>query len=110
MAIPRYYPEFVKALEKYSGIKKSVKKKIENLLINPLGFGESLKYELVGLNSCSVKKNFIIIFVYCRECRIKNYCMINDCKGCDTTPDEVVKFLTIGPHDVAYHLARKIDK
>ncbi len=109
MAVPRYLPEFREAIRKYSSIKKSAKKKIEALLENPLQFGEPLKHELEGLSSLPVKKNFIIIYVYCRECRIKNYQELNACKDCNETPDEVVKFLTIAPHDIAYKLSGKVD-
>lgn len=109
MAEPRYTPEFVKALNKYSNVKKSAQRKIEALLKNPLGFGEPLKHRLVGLSSCPVKKGFIIVYVYCKECRIKGYQSINSCKDCEETPDEVVKFLTIAPHDLAYKLAEKTE-
>jgi len=108
LAEPKYLPEFDKALKKYSSIRKNAESKIKSLLENPLNYGEALKGELEGLCSCPVKKNFIIIYIYCRECRIKNYQNINGCRDCDQTPDEVVKFLTIAPHDLAYKLASKI--
>jgi len=108
VAEDRYLPEFAKAIKKYANIKKNAKKTIENLLENPLGYGEPLKHSLEGLNSCPVKKNFILIYVYCRECRLKNYHNINACQDCTQTPDEVVKILTIGPHNLAYKLAKKI--
>lgn len=108
MTEARYLPEFARALQRYSGIRKSAKRTVESLLENPLGFGEPLKYDLIGLSSCPVKKNFIIVYVYSRECRIKNYQKINACQDCAQTPNEVVKFLTIGPHDLAYKLAKKI--
>ena len=63
MAEARYLPEFVRALNKYPNVKKSAKRIIENLLQNPLGFGEPLKYSLEGLSSYPVKKNFIMIFL-----------------------------------------------
>ena len=108
MAEARYLPEFVSSLKKNSNIKRNAKKKIEQLLENPLGFGEPLRYSLEGLSSCPVRKNFILIYVYCRECRIKGYTRINACADCEQTADEVVKFLTIGPHDLAYKTAKKI--
>lgn len=108
MAEARYLPEFISSLEKYSNIKKNAKKRIENLLKNPLGFGEPLRYSLEGLSSCPVRKNFILIYVYCRECRIKGYQRINACVDCEQTSDEIVKFLTIGPHNLAYKKAKKI--
>jgi len=107
VAEARYLPEFARALQKYSNIRKSAKRIIESLLKNPLNFGEPLKHNLTGLSSCPVKKNFIIIYIYCRECRIKNYQLINGCSDCYQTPDETVKFLTIGPHDLAYKTANK---
>lgn len=103
---PIYLPEFVKSLQKYPSLKSSVEKKIKSLLQNPLGYGEPLKYDLEGLSSCVVKRNFIIIYVYCRECRIKNYKSINACLDCNTRPDDTIKFLTIGPHDLAYKFNR----
>jgi len=108
LAEAKYLPEFVEALKKHSNIRKSAKKKIESLLENPLNYGEPLKHELQGLSSFPVRKNFLIVYVYCRECRIKNYQEINCCKDCDNTPDEVVKFLTIAPHDLAYQIAKKM--
>lgn len=100
----KYLPEFINALKKYSSIKTSVEKKIEALLKSPLGYGEPLKYNLEGLSSCTVKRNFLIIYVYCRECRIKNYQIINACSDCNETPDDVIKVLTIAPHDMAYKI------
>jgi mRNA-degrading endonuclease RelE of RelBE toxin-antitoxin system len=100
----KYLPEFINSLKKYSSIKSSVEKKIESLLKSPLGYGEPLKYDLEGLSSCAVKRNFLIIYVYCRECRIKNYQTINACSDCNETPDEIIKFLTIAPHDMAYKI------
>ena len=108
MAEARYLPEFAEAIKKYSSVKKSAEKKIANLLKTPFSYGEPLKHSLEGLKSCPVKKNFILIYVYCRECRLKNYQNINACQDCDQTPDEVVKILTIGPHALAYKLAKKI--
>ena len=108
MAKAKYLPEFVNALKKYGNIKKSAKRTIEKLLQNPLNFGEPLKHDLVGLSSKPIKRNFILIYVYCRECRLKNYQHINACSDCTQTPDETVKILTIGPHDEAYKRAKKI--
>lgn len=108
MAEAIYLPEFSNALVKYSGIRKLLQKKIERLLDNPRGFGEPLKYDLEGLSSFPVRRNFIVIYVYCRECRIKGYQMLNDCPDCAQTSDEVVKFLTFGPHDSAYMTAKRV--
>jgi len=103
-----YLPEFSVALKKYSGIKKTVRKKIEKLLDNPLGFGEPLKYDLEGLSSFPVKRSFIVVYVYCRECRMKGYQRLNGCPDCAQTSDETIKFLTLAPHDSAYTTAKKM--
>lgn len=108
MADVKYLPEFKRALKKYGSIKDSVKRKIDNLLQSPLNFGEQLKYELTGLDSCPIKRNFILIYVYCRECRIKGHQEINACADCVEILDETVKILTFAPHDLAYKIARKI--
>ncbi|MBC8432555.1 MAG: hypothetical protein H8D96_11635 [Desulfobacterales bacterium] len=108
MTEARFTPEFAAALKKYSNVKKSAQNKIDNLLQNPSGFGEPLKYGLEGFNSCSVKKGFIFVYVYCKECRARGHDKTNSCKNCEETPDEVVKFITIGPHDKAYESAPKI--
>ena len=108
MANVKYLPEFKRALQKYASVKEDVEKKIQILLQNPLSFGEPLKYELTGLSSCPIKRNFILIYVYCRECRIKGYQEINACADCAETPDETVKILTFAPHDLAYKIAKKI--
>ena len=96
-----FRPEFEKDLKRYSNIRKAVRKKIDNLLEAPMGFGEPLKGDLLGFSSCPVKKSFIIIYVYCKECRLR-YQEILKCPDCDKTPDETVIFLTFGPHDAAY--------
>ena len=107
MTTARYHPDFEKELRKYSSIRKSVKTKIGNLFASPMEFGEPLKGDLRGLSSCPVKKNFILIYVYCKECRAKSHQNIHNCPECDETPDETVTFLAIGPHDAAYKAAKK---
>ena len=67
MAEARYFPEFIEAIRKYSNAKKSAKRKIEVLLDNPLGFGEPLRHGLRGLNSCPVKKGFIIKHIFIKR-------------------------------------------
>ncbi len=62
---------FTKALRKHSGIKKQVENKVRMIMKQPLALGEPLKGHFRGFYSCSVKKNFIIIYLYCHACRKK---------------------------------------
>lgn len=101
-----FSPEFKKNLKRYHNIKKIIERKIEQLKTNPLGLAEPLKYDLQGLNSCTVKRSYLIVYAYCRECRSKQNEQINNCRPCKTLPDDTLIFLTVAPHDYAY----KIDK
>ena len=56
-----YSGQFIKSLKKLSSIKKRVLNKIEQVLQHPIT-GEPLKYDLCGLYSVPVAKNFIIIY------------------------------------------------
>ncbi len=101
-------PQFEKDLSKYGSVRKAAGTKIKNLLESPLGFGEPLKGDLCGFSSCPVKKSFIIIYVYCKECRLKGYKEIHNCGNCDKTSDETIILASFGPHDTAYKTAKKI--
>jgi len=95
-----------------NGLMESIKiaqaeTKISNLLESPMGFGEPLKDDLRGFSSCPVKKSFIIVYVYCRECRLKGYQSIRNCIRCNEIEDETVIFSAFGPHDTAYKEAKK---
>ena len=61
--------DFVKSLKKHAALKNSVRKKVDMILANPVAFGEPLRANFRGFYSAPVKKNFIIIFLYCFICR-----------------------------------------
>lgn len=96
--------EFVKALKKHASIKKIVKRKVDLILENPSAFGEPLKGNWQGFYSCPVKRNFIIIYLYCDACRKKGDDAVVHCSDCSDMPDETVRFILLGPHDRAYGL------
>lgn len=98
-------PLFRDCVEKYSGIRERVKNKIRLISANPLGYGEPLKGRLAGFYSAPLVGNFIIIFLYCRNCRILGYNLIRKCLNCSTTSDDTVVFILFGPHDFAYKKA-----
>lgn len=100
----RFESAFVKALKKHSGIKKDVERKVRQIMEHPVELGEPLKRNLRGFYSCPVKRNFIIIYLYCSACRKKGDDALVRCSDCRETPDETLKFVLFGPHDKTYGL------
>jgi len=93
---------FVKSLKKHSSVKKAIQKKADMIIENPIALGEPLKGNFRGYCSSPVKKNFLIIFLYCKVCRAKGDDKIVLCHDCLKCKDETVKFVDMGPHDEAY--------
>ena len=56
---------FIENLKKFSSIKVAVKNKVAMIAENPTSLGEPLKANLRGFYSYPVRKNFIIIYLYC---------------------------------------------
>lgn len=102
MIVPQFETAFVQALRKHASIKKQVQKKVDMILENPIAFGEPLKGNWQGFYSCPVKRNFIIIYLYCEVCRKKGDDVVVACSDCTDTHDKTVKFVLLGPHDDAY--------
>lgn len=97
--------EFLKGVRKHAGIKKQLEKKVRQVMQHPIKLGEPLKGDLRGFYSCPVKRNFILIYLYCMVCRKKgdaNFVACSDCSDCSETSDETIKFVLLGPHDEAY--------
>lgn len=95
---------FVKALRKHASIKNAVQKKVDMIIENPPQLGEPLKGNWRGYYSCPVRRNFIIIYVYCEACRKKGDDKFVACANCKTSPNATLKFTLLGPHDEAYGL------
>jgi len=66
--------------------------------------GEPLKYDLRGLLSVPVAKNFVIVYSYCRICRKRGDDKILRCHDCSDMIDETVRFFDVGPRDKAYEI------
>jgi len=98
----RFEAAFLKAVKKHAAIRNLVKNKVDMILENPVAMGEPLKGNWQGFYSCPVKRNFIIIYLYCEICRKKKDDMVVLCSDCETAPDQTVKFVLLGPHDEAY--------
>ena len=98
----RFERAFLKALNKHASIRKLVKNKVDMILENPVAMGEPLKGNWQGFYSCPVKRNFIMIYLFCEVCRKKGDDHFVLCSDCDTIPDQTIKFVLLGPHDVAY--------
>ena len=100
----RFEKAFVGALKKHAAIKKQVQAKVEQIVAHPVEMGEPLKGNFRGFYSCPVKRNFILIYLYCEPCRKKGDDDFVLCSDCDETPDDTIKFVLLGPHDEAYGL------
>lgn len=95
---------FVDSLKKHISLKKAIQKKVDMIVENPIRMGEPLKGNFRGYYSCPVKRNFIIIYLYCRVCRKKKDQGIVICHDCSECNDETIKFIALGPHEEAYQL------
>ena len=93
---------FVKSLKKYQSLKKAIKLKVDMIAENPIALGEPLKGNFRGYYSCPVRKNFLIIYIYCKICRKKGDDKIVLCDDCNTCSDDTIKFINLGPHDYTY--------
>lgn len=98
----KFEKAFLKSVRKHAGIKKQIEQKVRQIIEHPVELGEPLKGNLRGFYSCPVKRNFIIIYLYCAACRKKGDAEHVDCSDCATTSDETIKFVLLGPHDDAY--------
>ncbi len=93
---------FLKALKKHASIKKAVQKKVDLVIQDPVAFGEPLKANWQGFYSCPVKRNFILIYLYCDACRKKGDDIVVGCKDCEQTDSQTIRFILLGPHDKTY--------
>jgi len=96
---------FRKCLEQYGNLLVSVENKLRFLRNDPY-CGEPLKYELAGLRSIAVKRNFLIIYGICRECK-KSTSFVSKCSGYG---EKAVVLYAFGPHDDLYKIAKKLRK
>ena len=93
---------FLKGVREHAGIKKQIEQKVRQIMKHPVEIGEPLKGNLRGFYSCPVKRNFIIICLYCDVCRKKGDAEFVACSDCSTTSDDTIKFVLLGPHDEVY--------
>lgn len=93
---------FLKAVKKHAAIKKEIERKVKQIIEHPVALGEPLQGTFRGFYSCPVKRNFIIIYLYCDICRKKGDDEHVACVDCSDTPDETIRFIIVGPHDAAY--------
>jgi mRNA-degrading endonuclease YafQ of YafQ-DinJ toxin-antitoxin module len=100
----KFEKAFLKAVKKHAGLKRQIEAKVKQIIEHPVELGEPLKGDLRGFHSCPVKRNFIIIYLYCQTCRKKGDDSVVDCSDCSENGDETLRFLIVGPHDEAYGL------
>jgi mRNA-degrading endonuclease YafQ of YafQ-DinJ toxin-antitoxin module len=94
--------EFASSVKKNSSIKGAIRKKVDMIAERPIALGEPLKGNFRGYYSCPVRKNFLIVFLYCSICRKRKDDQIVLCSNCSTCSDDTIKFIALGPHDKAY--------
>jgi len=94
--------DFVASLKKHSAIKESIRKKVDMIADSPVALGEPLKGSFRGFYSCPVRRNFLIIFLYCAACRKRGDDVIVRCADCPACADDTIKFIALGPHDMVY--------
>lgn len=94
--------QFAAAVRKHSAIKKAVQSKVDMIAANPIALGEPLKGNFRGYYSCPVKRNFLIIFLYCTTCRKRGDDGIVQCADCAEQSDDTIRFIALGPHDATY--------
>ena len=94
---------FLESVKKHAGMKKQIEQKVCQIMKHPVELGEPLKGNLRGFYSSFVKRNFIIIYLYCAACRKKGDDEFVACSDCSVTPDETIKFVLLGPHNEAYN-------
>ncbi len=93
---------FRASLKKHRSLKKVIQKKVDLIIENPIQFGEPLKGNFRGYYSAPVKKNFGVIYLYCKICRKKRDHEIVLCKDCKQVSEDTIKFIDFGPHDQVY--------
>lgn len=96
--------DFVESLKKHATLKNAIRKKLDVILANPIAIGEPLKANFRGYYSAQVKKNFLIIFLYCLICRLKGDDEIVRCHDCSSCDHATVKFVELGPNDHVYEI------
>lgn len=94
--------DFASSVKKYSSIKDAIRKKVDMIAASPLSLGEPLKGNFRGYYSCPIRRNFLVIFLYCSICRKKKDDGIVRCADCSKCTGDTVKFVAIGPHDDMY--------
>src|SRR4030042_6991368 len=93
---------FLRSLKKHSSLREAIRRKVDMIIQNPVSLGEPLKGNFRGYYGASIKKNFLIIFLYCNSCRKKGENEIVLCSDCFECSDNTLKFIEIGPHDKVY--------
>ena len=89
---------FVKSLKKHNAVKVAVKKKVDMIIKKPVALGEPLKGNFRGYLNSPVRRNFLIIYLYCSICRRKGDNKTVLCADCKKCSDDTLKFMDIGPH------------
>jgi Txe/YoeB family toxin of Txe-Axe toxin-antitoxin module len=113
---PKYRPQFAADIKKYSSMKKQIEKKVLSILENPYYNTEPLEnrpiYNLMGIRSKRIDRNFRILFSICEECR-DLFTKVSDAKPCTYCdkglPDNCIIFFVVRPHKKVYKTTKPVD-
>ena len=98
----RFSDAFANSVKKHASLRSAIRKKVDMIVNNPIRMGEPLKGNFRGYYSCPVKRNFIVVYLYCFVCRKKRHQEFVLCHDCSEFDDETIKFIALGPHDKTY--------
>jgi Txe/YoeB family toxin of Txe-Axe toxin-antitoxin module len=111
----KFKPQFLKDIKKYKSYKERIQKKVDSIINDPYYNSEMLEnrpnYNLFGLRSKRIDRNFRIIFAICEECR--NLFSEKDekpCYFCDKDlSDKTIIFFCVQPHEKVYNKSKPIE-
>ena len=105
-----YTPTFSKNYRKYQNIQNRIDDCLKEILSNPFAGTEALKhkagFDLKGLRSARIDRNFRVIFCVWKEYQRKSGKTLSLLPGYtrDRLTETSVIFMTVGPHEKAYAL------
>lgn len=105
-----YTPTFSKNYKRYGNIQERIGRCIDKILLDPFSGTEPLEhkagFDLRGLRSARIDRNFRIIFCVWEEYQKKSGKAVPllPVSMRDKITSNIVVFLTVGPHENAYTL------
>jgi Txe/YoeB family toxin of Txe-Axe toxin-antitoxin module len=112
----RFKPQFIKDVKKYASKKKQIEKKVQAIIEDPFHNTEPLEehneFDLQGIRSKRVDRNFRILFAVCGECRNLYPDSEEDrpCSKCAPEfDDDTIIFYVVRPHKIVYKTKKPLE-